>query len=53
MNNDKNMVVIDVDDYEELMEASVKLNVLHDLYPKMASYEFDAMAGALLGVTRP
>ncbi len=52
MNNDKDMVVIGVDDYEELVEANVKLNVLRNLYPKLASNEFDTMAGVVLGVNR-
>ncbi len=48
-----NTVTIGAGYYEELVAASVKLDVLLELYLKCPEWQFDTLVGAVLGVERP
>lgn len=46
-------ITIDTGYYEELVAASIKLDILLELYPKVDVVDFDRLAGEVLGVDRP
>lgn len=46
-------VTISVGYYEELVAASVKLDILQELYSNAGVFDFDRLAGVVLGVERP
>lgn len=48
-----NTVTIGAGYYEELVAASVKLDVLLELYLKCPEWQFDTLVGAVLSVERP
>lgn len=53
INPNINEVTISAGYYEELVAASVKLDVLREIYPNAGVFDFDRLAGVVLGVERP